>query len=122
MAPRDPAVKWEVMDVRHMDTVASSSVDLAFDKGTFASMAAWGATMDPPDIIRQDTAEYSREVFRIMKSDGVWCVVTSHEPHYVNRLLRCEGTDWEHARPPYPLGGSGFLNYHAYCLRKKQAA
>lgn len=62
MAPRDPAIKWEVTDVRNMDTIDTSSIDVAFDKGTFSSMAAWGPTMCPPDIIREDTARYSREV------------------------------------------------------------
>jgi hypothetical protein len=103
MAPRDPTIKWEVMDVREMDTISTSSIDVAFDKGTFASMAAWGPTMCPPDIIREDISSYSREiyqashfsfhpyhsltlleVFRVLKPGGIWCIVISHEPHYVN--------------------------------------
>ncbi|KAI0137440.1 S-adenosyl-L-methionine-dependent methyltransferase [Xylariales sp. AK1849] len=122
MATRDAAIRWQVMDVRDMRPVVSGSIDVAFDKGTFASMAAWGSTMSPPDVIREDTARYSREVYRVLKPDGVWCCVTSHEPHYINRLLKCEGTDWEHAQPPYSLGGLGFLQYYAYSLKKKAAA
>lgn len=68
MAPREPALRWLPCDLRAMPQIESDSFDLAFDKGTFYALCAWGPThllKSIPESIREDTRAYSREVSRL---------------------------------------------------------
>ena len=80
MAPREPALRWLPCDLRDMPQIASDSFDLAFDKGTFYALCAWGPThllKSIPDSIREDTSAYSREVSRPMLAAALWGGLTS---------------------------------------------
>ncbi|KAK8099514.1 uncharacterized protein PG998_012755 [Apiospora kogelbergensis] len=106
MAPRNPAIKWLPHDVRAMSEIASDSFDFAFDKATFYAFCAWGPThllKSIPPVIVEDTAAYSREVFRILKPGGVFCCINIFEPRYVHHLLKVEGTDWSDLHAPIAL-------------------
>lgn len=64
MTERQAAIKgieWRQADVRAMDTVPSSSVDIAFDKGTLDAMIH-GSPWSPPDDVLDNTGRYIREV------------------------------------------------------------
>ena len=58
----EKGIEWRWADVRALeDTVASSSVDVAFDKGTLDAMIH-GSPWSPPDQVLSDTSRYMREV------------------------------------------------------------
>ncbi|SPO00077.1 uncharacterized protein DNG_02929 [Cephalotrichum gorgonifer] len=64
MSKRHAAIKgieWAEADVRHMDNVPSSSIDIAFDKGTLDAMIH-GSPWSPPDDVLQNTSQYIQEV------------------------------------------------------------
>lgn len=88
------SIRWEKMDVRHMDSLPASSIDVAFDKGTLDAMIH-GSPWSPPQDTIQNTGEYLREVSRILKPSGVFLYVTYRQPHFVKPLLKCEGTNWD---------------------------
>ncbi|CAH0056850.1 unnamed protein product [Clonostachys solani] len=103
-------IRWEMIDVRHMDSIADASVDVAFDKSTLDVMIH-GSPWNPPDDTVKNTGEYLREVSRILKPSGVYLSVTYRQPHFVKPLLECKGTNWnieiEH------LGAGGSFGYYA---------
>jgi SAM-dependent methyltransferase len=58
----EKGIEWRWADVRAMEeTVASGSVDVAFDKGTLDAMIH-GSPWSPPDQVLSDTSRYMREV------------------------------------------------------------
>ncbi|KAK8024366.1 hypothetical protein PG993_012432 [Apiospora rasikravindrae] len=121
MAPKNPSIKWLPHDVRHMPEIESNSFDFAFDKATFYALCAWGPThllKSIPPVIVEDTAAYSREVFRILKPGGVFVCINIFEPRYVNHLLKVEGTNWTDLHTPMALTPAGWAVTRAYCLVK----
>jgi hypothetical protein len=64
MAERHAAIEgieWREVDVRHMDSIPSESIDVAFDKGTMDAMIH-GSPWSPPDDVLENTGQYMREV------------------------------------------------------------
>jgi hypothetical protein len=58
----EKGIEWRWADVRALEeTVASGSVDVAFDKGTLDAMIH-GSPWSPPDQVLSDTSRYMREV------------------------------------------------------------
>lgn len=56
-----PQVTWQLGDVRDMTSVASKSIDVAFDKGTLDAMIH-GSPWSPPADVMDDTGHYINEV------------------------------------------------------------
>jgi len=54
-------IEWRLMDVRNMQGVEDSSVDVAFDKGTLDAMIH-GSPWTPPQEVKDNTSAYLREV------------------------------------------------------------
>jgi hypothetical protein len=54
-------VEWMLGDVREMPEVATDSVDVAFDKGTFDAMV-YGSPWNPPRDVRDSVRRYMTEV------------------------------------------------------------
>lgn len=111
------SIRWEKMDVRHMDSIPDDSVDVAFDKGTLDAMIH-GSPWNPPDDTRQNTGEYMREVSRVLKPDGVFLYVTYRQPHFVKPLVECQGTNWDVEVEILGAAGGSF-GYHALVCRPK---
>lgn len=57
----DCGVKWKWGDVRDMKDIPSSSVDVAFDKGTLDAMIH-GSPWSPPEDVLSNTGSYLGEV------------------------------------------------------------
>ncbi|EMR68848.1 putative methyltransferase type 11 protein [Eutypa lata UCREL1] len=109
-------IEWKQMDVRRMENLSSESIDVAFDKGTLDAMIH-GSPWSPPDDVLENTGQYIRETFRVLKSDGIFLYVTYRQPHFVKPLLSPEGTTWD--INVEVLGGSGStFQYHAFTLKK----
>lgn len=129
-------IRWLCADVRHMDQIASDSVDVAFDKGTLDAMVH-GDPWSPPDDVRENTGQYMREVCisrplpghnmyclslllqvsRILKPDGIFLYVTFRQPHFVKRLLNHEGTKWD-IKVDVLNPAAGTFEYHGFALKK----
>ena len=61
----EKGIEWRWADVRALEeTVASGSVDVAFDKGTLDAMIH-GSPWSPPDQVLSDTGRYMREVSQV---------------------------------------------------------
>jgi hypothetical protein len=54
-------IEWVHGDVRDMDNVPSSSVDVAFDKGTLDAMI-FGSPWSPPKEVTENSSKYMKEV------------------------------------------------------------
>ncbi|KAG7409949.1 EEF1A lysine methyltransferase 4 [Fusarium oxysporum f. sp. rapae] len=54
-------IEWSRVDVRDMPSIATGSVDVAFDKGTLDAMI-YGSPWSPPDEVRENTSKYLKEV------------------------------------------------------------
>ncbi|KAK7973115.1 methyltransferase type 11 [Apiospora saccharicola] len=121
MALQNPTIKWLPHDLRNMPEIESNSFDFAFDKATFYAMCAYGPThllKSIPQVIVEDTAAYSREVFRILKPGGVFVCINIFEPRYVHHLLKVEGTEWTDLHAPLALTPAGWAYTRAYGLVK----
>ncbi|TPX15038.1 uncharacterized protein E0L32_004868 [Thyridium curvatum] len=120
MAKRDAnttGIEWRQLDARSMEnSIDSGAVDVAFDKGTLDAMIH-GSPWNPPDDVKDNTGKYIREVFRILKDDGVFLYVTYRQPHFIRPLLNCEGTSWDIDMEVLGSGESSFA-YHGFILRK----
>lgn len=55
-------IEWRKEDVRHMASVPSESIDVAFDKGTLDAMIH-GSPWSPPDDVKENTSQYLQEVY-----------------------------------------------------------
>ena len=55
-------ISWKYADVRQMTEISTSSVDVAFDKGTLDAMI-YGNPWDPPEEVLENTSCYIREVY-----------------------------------------------------------
>ncbi|KAI1134591.1 S-adenosyl-L-methionine-dependent methyltransferase [Hypoxylon sp. FL0543] len=110
-------IEWKHADVRHLEDLPEKSIDIAFDKGTLDAMIH-GSPWSPPDDVKENTSQYIREVYRILKDDGVFLYVTYRQPHFIRPLLNCDGTDWEIETEVLGDGTSSFA-YHGFALTKK---
>ncbi|KAF5962280.1 endothelin-converting enzyme 2 [Fusarium bulbicola] len=79
-------IEWSRVDVRDMPSIASGSIDVAFDKGTLDAMIH-GSPWNPPDEVRENTSRYLKEVHRVLKADGVFLNVTFRQPHFMKLLM-----------------------------------
>lgn len=60
-SPADSGIDWKWADVRDMPDLASSSIDVAFDKGTLDAMIH-GSPWSPPDDVLENSGRYLGEV------------------------------------------------------------
>lgn len=60
-ARKADGVTWLCADVRDMPIIGSSSIDVAFDKGTLDAMIH-GSPWDPPDEVKANSRRYMQEV------------------------------------------------------------
>ncbi|KAI1373170.1 S-adenosyl-L-methionine-dependent methyltransferase [Hypoxylon crocopeplum] len=110
-------IEWKFADVRDMHEITEKSIDVAFDKGTLDAMIH-GSPWNPLDDVKNNTSRYIREVNRVLKDDGVFLYVTFRQPHFLQPLLTCDGTDWEIEMDVLGDNASSFA-YHGFALTKK---
>ncbi|CAK7213641.1 hypothetical protein SBRCBS47491_001874 [Sporothrix bragantina] len=114
------AMQWREMDVRKMD-IWPQTVDVAFDKGTLDAMIH-GSPWSPPDDVLDNTGRYLREVWRVLKNEGVFVYVTFRQPHFIKPLFEKslaseEGKTWDMQLEI--LGGTeGTFNYYGWVITK----
>ncbi|CAI6336952.1 unnamed protein product [Periconia digitata] len=108
-------VEWRVGDVRSMISVASESIDVAFDKGTLDAMIH-GSPWSPPDEVLENTGRYMKEVVRVLKKDGIFLYITYRQPHFVKPILNRDD-EWDMHMEI--LGGGDSFEYYGYVLRRK---
>ncbi|KAJ4050135.1 hypothetical protein NW756_006800 [Fusarium oxysporum] len=53
-------IEWSRVDVRDMPSIATGSIDVAFDKGTLDAMI-YGSPWSPPDEVKENTSKYLKE-------------------------------------------------------------
>ncbi|SCO91858.1 uncharacterized protein FRV6_15986 [Fusarium oxysporum] len=109
-------IEWSRVDVRDMPSIATGSIDVAFDKGTLDAMI-YGSPWSPPDEVKENTSKYLKEVHRALKSDGVFLYITFRQPHFMKLLLNPDNIfDMEME----VLGDGGGFDYYGYVIRKSQ--
>lgn len=127
-------IVWKHADVRNMHQILSASIDVAFDKGTLDAMI-YGSPWDPPREVRHNISQYMREVcirdlvssqiiitlvsqvFRVLKSDGIFIYVTYRQPHFVKPLLDSDGVGWIIEMETL-CGSESSFDYFGFTLRK----
>ena len=131
-------VTWRHANVLCIDKIPSSSIDVAFDKGTLDAMihiSPW----DPPNEVLDNTSRYFREASRNVSHNGrllrkrnhacylglscpqigrdIHLRVTYRQPYFIKPLLNCEGVHQEIEVDI--LGGSeSSFDYSGFILRK----
>ncbi|KAH7259345.1 S-adenosyl-L-methionine-dependent methyltransferase [Fusarium redolens] len=109
-------IEWSRVDVRDMPSIATGSIDVAFDKGTLDAMI-YGSPWSPPEEVRENTSKYLKEVHRVLKEDGVFLYITFRQPHFMKLLLNPDNIfDMEME----VLGDGGGFDYYGYVIRKSQ--
>ncbi|RKK08069.1 hypothetical protein BFJ66_g12526 [Fusarium oxysporum f. sp. cepae] len=109
-------IEWNRVDVRDMPSIATGSIDVAFDKGTLDAMI-YGSPWSPPDEVKENTSKYLKEVHRALKADGVFLYITFRQPHFMKLLLNPDNIfDMEME----VLGDGGGFDYYGYVIRKSQ--
>ncbi|KAF5534407.1 endothelin-converting enzyme 2 [Fusarium mexicanum] len=109
-------IEWSRVDVRDMPSIASGSIDVAFDKGTLDAMI-YGSPWSPPDEVMENTSRYLKEVHRVLKADGVFLNVTFRQPHFMKLLMNQDNIfDIE---VEVLEDGVGF-DYYGYVVKKAQ--
>ncbi|EXA36446.1 hypothetical protein FOVG_12355 [Fusarium oxysporum f. sp. pisi HDV247] len=109
-------IEWSRVDVRDMPSIATGSIDVAFDKGTLDAMI-YGSPWSPPDEVKENTSKYLKEVHRALKTDGVFLYITFRQPHFMKLLLNPDNIfDMEME----VLGDGGGFDYYGYVIRKSQ--
>ncbi|EWY82591.1 hypothetical protein FOYG_14683 [Fusarium oxysporum NRRL 32931] len=109
-------IEWSRVDVRDMPSIATGSIDVAFDKGTLDAMI-YGSPWSPPDEVKENTSKYLKEVHRALKADGVFLYITFRQPHFMKLLLNPDNIfDMEME----VLGDGGGFDYYGYIIRKSQ--
>ncbi|WCJ20817.1 S-adenosyl-L-methionine-dependent methyltransferases superfamily protein [Euphorbia peplus] len=76
-----PQLKYIQMDVRDMSAFQKGSFDAVIDKGTIDSLLCGGNS-------RRNAVKMLEEVWRVLKDQGVYILVTYGAPIYRLRLLR----------------------------------
>ncbi|KAI0179903.1 S-adenosyl-L-methionine-dependent methyltransferase [Hypoxylon sp. FL1284] len=111
-------IRWEQMDVRHMDGIPSQSIDVAFDKGTLDAMIH-GSPWSPPPDVQQNTGQYLKEVLRVLNPNGVFLYITYRQSHFIKPLLQREELDWDIQMET--LGGSdSSFGYYGFICRPQK--
>ncbi|KAE9028619.1 Methyltransferase-like protein 13 [Phytophthora rubi] len=82
MRRKQPALRWEVMDMTDMRALGDASVDLVLDKGALDALMA----EDTP-AVRQDATRMLREVRRVLAPGGRYCCVTMAQDFILQHLL-----------------------------------
>ncbi|KAL0261229.1 hypothetical protein SLS55_004925 [Diplodia seriata] len=114
---QDKGIEWRWADVRDMKDIPDGSVDVAFDKGTLDAMI-FGSPWDPPDTVKENTARYINEVFRVLKPDGVFLYITFRQPHFIKPILNRDAI-WD-LDMEYLSDDKSSFDYHAFILRKQK--
>ncbi|PNP78728.1 hypothetical protein FNYG_07870 [Fusarium nygamai] len=109
-------IQWSRVDVRDMPSIATASIDVAFDKGTLDAMI-YGSPWSPPDEVRENTSRYLKEVHRVLKADGVFLYITFRQPHFMKLLLNPDNI---FEMEMEVLGDGGGFDYYGYVIRKSQ--
>ncbi|KAL7758835.1 hypothetical protein ACKLNR_011262 [Fusarium oxysporum f. sp. zingiberi] len=109
-------IEWSRVDVRDMPSIATGSIDVAFDKGTLDAMI-YGSPWSPPDEVKENTSKYLKEVHRALKADGVFLYITFRQPHFMKLLLN-PGNIFDMEMEV--LGDGGGFDYYGYVIRKSQ--
>ncbi|KAL5781896.1 hypothetical protein ACOSP7_006925 [Xanthoceras sorbifolium] len=76
-----PQLKYSIMDARKMDDFQSSSFDVVIDKGTLDSILCGNNS-------RQNATQMLKEVWRVLKDQGVYILITYGAPIYRLSLLK----------------------------------
>lgn len=97
-----------------MKDIASSSIDVAFDKGTLDAMI-FGSPWSPPDEVLENSGRYMNEVQRVLKDDGFFLYITYRQPHFVKPILN-RNDEWDLEMEV--LGGGDSFEYYGYRLTK----
>lgn len=126
-------IRWMCMDLRDMSSVADKSVDVAFDKSTLDAMIH-GSPWNPPQDVKDNTGQYLKEasshrskgeqdmanvakVYRVLKDDGVFLLVTFRQPHFVKPLLTAD-IPWRLRMDV--LGSAGSFTSYGFAMEKSQ--
>lgn len=110
-----PGIEWRRLDFRDMDSVASRSVDVAFDKSGLDAMIH-GSPWNPPQEVRDNTAAYLREVRVSVASINGTRFLTAWQPHFTRPLLQQGDLSWKAELKT--LGDGSFLEYYGYIMIK----
>ncbi|KAG5769301.1 hypothetical protein H9Q69_010265 [Fusarium xylarioides] len=109
-------IEWSRVDVRDMPSIATGSIDVAFDKGTLDAMI-YGSPWSPPDEVRENTSRYMKEVHRVLRADGVFLNITFRQPHFMKLVLNPDNIfDIE----VEVLEDGGGFDYYGYVVKKSQ--
>jgi EEF1A lysine methyltransferase 4 len=100
-----------------VDSIPSSSIDVAFDKGTLDAMIH-GSPWSPPDDVKDNSGRYLQEVHRVLKDGGVFLYVTFRQKHFIEPLLKAPGLDW--SLEMRVLDGGGGFDYFGWVLTKRK--
>ncbi|KAK0712741.1 hypothetical protein B0T26DRAFT_873075 [Lasiosphaeria miniovina] len=92
-----PGIEWRLMD------------------GTLDAMIH-GSLWSPLQDVRDNTAAYLREVYRVLKDSGRFLYVTCWQPRFMESLLSPEGLQWY--VEPQVLSVAGSLDNYGYVIRK----
>ncbi|KAJ6357190.1 hypothetical protein OIU78_005127 [Salix suchowensis] len=88
-----PQLKYIGMDVRDMSEFQSGSFDAVIDKGTLDSILCGNDS-------RNNAPKMLKEVWRVLKDNGVYILVTYGAPMYRLQLLR-DSCSWSDKAPCY---------------------
>lgn len=122
MAKRDGrllGIEWRCADVCQSLQLPPASVDVAFDKGTLDAMIH-GSPWNPPEEVVRRTADYVRNVHRILKPGGRFLCISFRPRHFVRPRLELDGLSWE--TDVACVGGQTGLPYNGFAMRKLQPA
>lgn len=115
--------------MRHMDAEASESYDVVIDKGTLDAISSHNEdepAHDPHSLPSRDAADYMTEIWRVLRVNGAFLVVTTMPPAIFERFVidalnECaeSGHDWTEGHSQHCLttaeGGTVFY----YAIRKR---
>lgn len=114
-----PGIEWKQVDVRNMDVFADESIDVAVDKGTLDAMV-YGSGWDVLDEVKSNTNSYMRELYRVLKDDGLFLYITYRPAHFIRPLLNPGGRLWE-LEMQVLESNKGTFPYYGYVARKRMA-
>jgi SAM-dependent methyltransferase len=113
---KQAGIEWQYADVRDMPVIATSSIEVGFDKGTMDAMI-YGDPWNPPAIVSENTEQYLKEMARVLKDDGVFLYITFRQPHFVMPLL--DRNDLWNIQRQDISDGPGTFDYYCFILTKR---